>query len=284
MNLLDKDGLSEEQYLSEYDPGNFARPSVTSDIVIFTVTDECESNYRKLPEKELRILLIRRGAHPYIGQWALPGGFVRPNETVGAAANRELIEEAGIQCGHLEQLYTFSKPKRDPRTWIISCAHMALVDSGKLKLIAGSDANDARWFTIKAEYKAGLMTLSLSNDDIDLVAKVGLRHNGIEFEVVENDGLAFDHAEIIACAIERLRAKLEYTDLVFNLMPDRFTLTELQRVYETILGKSLFMAAFRRKIKDLVLETGEYTQKAGHRPSQIFMRRKERKKNYDKQD
>ena len=115
--------LSEKQFSERYDPGEFPRPSVAVDIVVFTVTDARSSNYRKLSEKELCILLIRRGGHPYKGQWALPGGFACPDETVGEAANRELAEETGIQGGYLEQLYTFSKPGRDPRTWRLSPAN-----------------------------------------------------------------------------------------------------------------------------------------------------------------
>jgi ADP-ribose pyrophosphatase YjhB (NUDIX family) len=274
MSQLDMNGLNEKQFLEQYNPGEYPRPSVTVDIVIFTVADVQNDNYRKLPEKELRILLIQRGGHPFIGQWALPGGFVRPEETVGEAAKRELAEEAGVHGGYLEQLYTFSKPGRDPRTWVISCAHMALVDSERLNLIAGSDADDARWFVVKTENTAEHIKLSLSNENTNLSAVIAPKPNEMEMQIVENNGLAFDHAEIIMCALNRLRAKLEYTDLAFSLMPEKFTLTELQQVYEAILGKPLYKAAFRRKVKSLVEETDEFTQNAGHRPSQIFIRRK----------
>jgi len=253
MNSLDLNGLTEKQFLEQYDPGKYQRPSVAVDMIIFTVADVQCDNYRKLPEKELRVLLIRRGGHPYIGRWALPGGFVNPSETVGEAARRELMEETGIQDAYLEQLYTFSNPGRDPRTWVISCAHMALIDSSQIKLRAGSDADDVRWFTVRFKQDK----LSLSNDDI----------------VLSENGLAFDHAEIIICAINRLRAKLEYTDLAFCLMPEKFTLTELQQVYETILGKPLYKAAFRRKIVDLVWKTDQYTSDKGHRPAIIYTKK-----------
>ena len=276
--LLDENGLNEKEFLEQYNPGDFARPSITVDIVIFTIADVREDNYRKLPEKELRILLIRRGGHPYIGQWALPGGFVHPKETVGEAAKRELEEETGLQSGYLEQLYTFSKPGRDPRTWVISCAHMALINSERLKLRAGSDAEDARWFTVKTENPAENINLFLSNPELNLSAVIMPESDRMELEIIENSGLAFDHAEIIMCAVNRLRAKLLHTDLAFSLMPKEFTLTELQQVYEAILGRPLFKAAFRRKIKNLVVETGEYTQNAGHRPSQLFKLRTKQKK------
>jgi ADP-ribose pyrophosphatase YjhB (NUDIX family) len=274
--------LNEQQFLEQYDPDKYPRPSVAADIVIFTAADVRENNYRKLAKKELRVLLIRRGEHPFMGQWALPGGFVRPSETVGEAADRELADETGISGGYLEQLYTFSNPGRDPRTWVISCAHMALIDSEELNLKAGSDADDARWFRVKLENRAEHVCLSLSNEKTRLISVLKPISNNT-FEHTENqnnknnknNGLAFDHAEIIAYALQRLRAKLEYTDLAFCLVPEKFTLTELQQVYEVILGKALLKAAFRRKIKENVIETGEYTQKAGHRPSQIFIKRKQ---------
>jgi len=266
-------GINEKHFLAHYNPGEYPRPSVTVDIVLFTVADVKGDNYRKLSEKELRILLIKRGRHPFIGQWALPGGFVNPEETVGEAASRELAEEAGVSGGYLEQLYTFSKPKRDPRTWVISCAHMALIDSERLNLRAGSDADDARWFVVKTENKGNNIKLLLSNEDTDLTAVVETRSDASEMRIIENNGLAFDHSEIIACAINRLRARLEHTDLAFSLVGEKFTLTQLQQVYEAILGKPLYKAAFRRKVKSLVTETDEYTQKGGHRPSQIFIRR-----------
>jgi len=278
MQRLDANRLTEQQFLDQYNPGDFPRPSVAADIVIFSVVDLIVDNYRKLPEKELQVLLIRRGGHPYIGQWALPGGFVRPSETVGEAANRELYEETGIRSGYLEQLYTFSQPGRDPRTWVISCAHMALINSNRLKLKAGTDADDARWFTLKAESQSDSIQLSLSNEVIQLTSTVTMVHDNTRSRIIENNGLAFDHAMIIAYAIQRLRAKMEYTDLAFSLLPERFTLTELQRVYEIVLGKPLLKAAFRRKIKDLVIGTDEYTQNAGYRPSQIFIRKGQEKR------
>ena len=268
-------GLSEKQFLNQYNSGDFPRPSVTVDIVIFTVADvrKDNHNYRKLSEKELRILLIKRGGHPYIGQWALPGGFVHPDETVGEAANRELSEETGIQGNYLEQLYTFSKPGRDPRAWVISCAHMALIDSEGLNLSAGSDACDAMWFAVKTEKKADRINLLLSSEKINLSAIIMPKSNRFEFQIIENNGLAFDHAEIIICAIARLKSKPEYNDSAFSLMPEEFTLTELQQVYEAILGKPLFKAAFRRKIADMVKETGRFTSEKGHRPAKLYTKK-----------
>lgn len=287
MNIYDKDGMTEQEFLASYNPGDYVRPSVAADIAIFTITGTADANHRKLSRKELSILLIRRGGHPYLGHWALPGGFVRPGETVQDAAGRELREETGVESGYLEQLFTFSEPGRDPRTWVMSCTHMALLNSRDICLKAGDDASDARWFTLTYELPEGAKAvpqedgsllrhyrLELSDGDCHLSAVVEQTdHMGnTAFRVIENNGLAFDHAGIIACAIHRLRNKVEYTDLAFNLMPEKFTLTELQQVYEMVLGRPLIKAAFRRKIKPLVTETGEYTERAGHRPSQLFCR------------
>ncbi|WP_409370265.1 NUDIX hydrolase [Lysinibacillus sp. 38-6] len=291
MDLLDKDGLTEREFLQQYKVGDYERPSVTTDMVIFTVTEEEADSYRKLPEKELRVLLIRRAGHPFLGKWALPGGFVRSNETTEQAAVRELQEETGVEDVYLEQLYTFSDIGRDPRTWVISCSYMALINSDKLELKAGDDAADAAWFKVtyrplkeeKVLIEDGYMKtleyeLILSSEEEELSAVVAktitakTTSTGTDFKIVSNEGLAFDHAKMIACAIERLRGKVNYTDIALHLMPKLFTLTELQQVYEVVLDKELLKAAFRRKVADLVAETDQYTENAGHRPSRLYRR------------
>lgn len=286
---IDKTGLSEEQYLQNYDASRFERPSVTVDILLFTVSDEEPENYRKLPEKVLKVLLIKRGEHPYLGQWALPGGFVGITEDLDEAAYRELESETHVGNVYLEQLYTWGKPDRDPRTRVISCSYMALANSMSLKLEAGDDADDVRWFTVRRrvlEQKKALtedgwalqekILLQLSSDDTSLSAKLENTQTfegkaaHIRREIIELGGIAFDHASILNYGIERLRNKLEYTDIVFNLMPEYFTLTELQQVYETILDKELLKANFRRKIGGLVLETNHMTKDEGHRPAKLY--------------
>lgn len=291
MNLLDRDGLTERQFFEQYRAGDFERPSVAADMVIFTVTNTEADSYRKLPEKELRILLIRRGGHPFLGNWALPGGFVRPDETTEQAAGRELREETGVDDVYLEQLYTFSDVGRDPRTWVMSCSYMALINSDQVQLKAGDDAALAAWFKVTYRLlrerkeiiedgyvKTKEYELKLTSDEEEFTAVVGRTmtsksaSTSTAYSIVSNDGLAFDHAKIIACAIERLRGKVNYTDIALHLMPDLFTLTDLQQVYEVILDKELLKAAFRRKVADLVAETDHYTENAGHRPSRFYRR------------
>lgn len=208
-------------------------------MVIFTVrnAEEEQLNYRKFPEKELAVLLIKRGAHPYLGKWALPGGFVRSNETTEQAAHRELREETGVDHAYLEQLYTFSDPKRDPRTWVMSCAYMALVDSGSLQLAAGDDADQAAWF--KLSYQLLKETKEYTPEGFVFTKQYQLVLKGVhemlsaviacrtvasdfasvtEYHIVNNDGLAFDHAKIIACAIERMRGKVIFRSMVSDIL------------------------------------------------------------------
>ncbi|MCI8415886.1 MAG: NUDIX hydrolase [Lachnospiraceae bacterium] len=273
----DPNGLTEEEFLAVYQPGDYPKPSVATDMVIFTVTDEEEENYRKLARKELRVLLIKRGGHPYLGSWALPGGFVRPTETTEEAAARELREETGVDKVYLEQLYTFSEPDRDPRTWVMSCSYMALIDSSRVHIQAGDDAAQAAWFQasfrkVEQEDQREVWELTLSHEEI-LLQAILEKETGRSFtdsRILDFGGLAFDHARILACGYERLRGKLSYTDLALHLMPEYFTLTQLQQVYEVVLDREFPVAAFRRKAAPMVTETESYTENGGHRPSRLY--------------
>lgn len=287
--ITDAQGLTEEQFLQNYDAGAYERPSVTVDMLIFTVMEQEQNNYRKLSEKSLQLLLIKRGQHPYIGQWALPGGFVSINESIEDAARRELYTETNIDNIYMEQLYTWGDVERDPRMRVISCSYMALVDRTTLNVQAGDDAADAAWFEVthqlmetnRTELEQGYelekrFRITLQNEQTTLTGTVSHTETvqghvrKAHSRIIESEGLAFDHLLMLQYAIERLRGKVEYTDIIFNLMPPLFTLSELQRVYEIILGKELLAAAFRRKIADSVTETDEYTKDAGHRPSRLY--------------
>lgn len=288
-SAADGNGLTEEQFLQTYDAGDYERPSVTVDMLIFTVMEQEQDNYRKLSEKSLQLLMIQRGGHPHLGQWALPGGFVGIDESLDDAARRELYTETNIDNIYMEQLYTWGEVERDPRMRVISSSYMALVDRTALEVQAGDDAADAAWFEVsyetiqrtRREIEGGAeleqqIRVTLQNETVNLSGVVRITETvqghvrKTRREITENDGFAFDHLKIIQYAIERLRGKIEYTDIIFNLMPPLFTLTELQRVYEIILGKELLAAAFRRKIADRVTETDEYTKDAGHRPSKLY--------------
>lgn len=284
--------MTENEFLKSYDMSKYERPSVAVDMVVFTIKDFQEDNYRKLPQKKLSVLMIKRGNYPFKDRWALAGGFVMKGESTEQSAKRELFEETGVENIYLEQLYTFSEPQRDPRGWIMSCSYMALVDSQKLNAHAGDDAKEVNWFNVdydlehevesvsngvKTVERYYILTLQ-SNDGIILKSKVCYKTHitisGSWSEFVELDSdLAFDHAKIISYAIERLRNKLEYTTIAFNLLPSTFTFTDLQMVHETILGKKLLSANFRRKMKKYVTSADEVSsQTAGHRPAKLMKR------------
>ena len=210
-----------------YDLAIFPRPSVTVDVVIFTVRD-----------KRLTLLLIQRKGSPFEGHWALPGGFVRPEETLEGAARRELAEETGVTDVFLEQLRAFGDPGRDPRTWVITVAHTALIPSDRLVLRADTDAADAHWFPLA-----------------DLPGP-----------------LAFDHQTILDYALMSLRARLEKDLHVARaLLPTRFTLTQMQEIYEILLGRPYDKRNFRK----WVLGTGslaatDQEQRGQHRPALLY--------------
>lgn len=188
---------------------------------------------------ELKVLLIERNHEPFAHKWALPGGFVDMDEDLPDAAMRELAEETNITDVYLEQLFTFGEPNRDPRTRVITIAYFALLSADQVErqqLRASSDASDARWWNIYAMPE-----------------------------------LAFDHERILQYALQRLRWKLEWTALGFLLLPEEFTLTELQKVYETVLNEKLDKRNFRRKIlgSDLIEESGNVS-KGDHRPAKQY--------------
>lgn len=190
-----------------------------------------------LDEGALKVLLIERGLKPFKGQWALPGGFVQLGETLDEAVARELEEEAGLRGVFLEQLYTFGAVKRDPRERVVSVAYFALVNLADHTTRASTDAADARWFPAALP-----------------------------------PPLAFDHAEILKTALDRLRGKLRWQPVGFELLPEKFTLTQLQKLYESVLGTVLDKRNFRKKVLgfDLLVPLDETTRDGRHRPAQLF--------------
>ena len=186
---------------------------------------------------ELKVLLIQRALEPFKGKWALPGGFVRVDETLDDAARRELVEETGLEDIYLEQLYTFGAVKRDPRERVVSVAYYALVKLSDHKAKAATDAADAQWFPVSTLPK-----------------------------------LAFDHAEIVAMALARLQGKVRYQPIGFELLPPKFTLSDLQHLYEVILGAELDKRNFRKKVLGfgLLVALNEIQKGGRHRPAQLF--------------
>lgn len=263
---------SEEEFLKNYNPDMFEKLSVTSDILIFSVADGTQDNYRKLNKKHFSVLLVKREDHPFKDKWCLPGGFIKMDETTIDAAKRILKDETNLENIYLEQLYTFDGINRDPRMRIISTSYMALIDKNKLDT---KISNNASWFamTILEDEESIHITFDNGIESFSVVVGKHLRElttDRYEYTIVKNDKLAFDHPLVIASGISRLKNKLEYTDIVFNMMPEYFTLGELQQVYEVILGKKLLDPAFRRIIASKVEKTKKMKTGGGHRPSVLF--------------
>lgn len=267
----------EEQFLSEYSAEAYERPSVATDIAAFSLHTEKANVYRKNPEQKLSLLLIKRGEHPYLNAWALPGGFVRPNETVEECAYREIREESNLEPVSLIQVDVFSKPERDPRCRVISVAYASIIAEEQSKIRGGDDAVDAGWFEVKFTSSGeNECKLTLTNGSTVLGALLEEKKTVFGktyFDIRENDGLAFDHAEIIASALSSLRKEAERFEIVFDFLPEKFTLTALQRVQETLMGISHLAPNFRRKVADYVIETDEFTEGAGHRPARLYKRK-----------
>jgi len=247
---------SEAEFLASYDPRAYAPVAVTVDVVALTIRDGA-----------LHVLLVQRGAPPFAGQWALPGGFVHAGpgragpaaagraaagraaeEDLDAAALRELAEETGQQLGrvHLEQLATYGTPGRDPRMRVISVAYLVFAPELP-EPTAGSDARDAAW---------------VPADSLGLTEGSGAQRPGTTRK------LAFDHARILADGVERARAKLEYTPLATAFVTGEFTISELRGVYETVWGERLHAGNFHRKVLSVpgfVESTGATTETGGPR-------------------
>lgn len=287
----------EKEFLAGYDLTKYDRPSVAADIVVFAIMADGErDNTRKPQDKKLKILLIERGGYPYKGCWAMPGGFCKKKEDVIDSARRELSEETGIDDAYVKLVGVYGEPGRDPRGWVISSTYMALMDEERCRVKAGDDARDAGWFTVELENISGKKEVSgngeryrlvLTDSGSDTRLSAVLRKTDMStrgrssdsYDIEECEGLAFDHARIITEAVLGLREDLgRDPELAFDLLPERFTLSELQNVFEQIWDRELTTPNFRRKIADYVEET-EYIQEGErYRPAKLFTRRKDARK------
>jgi len=228
--------------LAGYDPTVYDRPSVTVDVALLSVKDDT-----------LVTLLLRRAEPPYRGRYALPGGFLRVDEPLEAAAARVLREKAGLADVFLEQLFTFGGVHRDPRMRIVTVAYYALVHPGRLE----SAAQGTTLARIEVPWEG------------ETGGPIECHPWGVERSAL---ALAFDHADILGTAVKRLRGKLDYTPIGFQLLPERFTLAELQRVHETVLARPLNKDSFRRRMlaSGQLEATGELQQGVDHRPPELY--------------
>lgn len=276
MEISDED----KKFLGLYSDSIYEKPSFTVDAVILRLVDKETNNYRKLPEKKLQVYLLNRKYSPFKDKFAIVGTFVDLNNELAKTMKLCVESKVGLENFYYEQLYTFGEKQRDPRTRVLSVSYMLLTNQSKL--------HGGEWFDIdlnngkiklesfdngyRSEREVEIILTSgdtvLKNNLIVKSEKKGIERVS-EVEVVNSD-IAFDHTKIIYYALNRLKNKLEYTDIIFNLMKEKFTLTELKNSYEVILGERLLDANFRRKTASLVLPLNEYTQDKGHRPSQLF--------------
>jgi 8-oxo-dGTP diphosphatase len=234
---------TEEAFLASYDPGAFERPSVAVDVALLAVF-----------EGHLETVLVTRADHPFRGSLALPGGFVRMDESLDAAATRLLATKAGIEGVFIEQLYTFGDPGRDPRTRVVTVAYYALVDRRRLSA-AGAASTSA------VTARVGVPWEGETGGPVQVLGQAG-----------EELPLAFDHADILGMAVKRIRGKLDYTPIGFQLLPALFTLRDLQDVHETVLGRPLNKDSFRRRMlaSGQLEATGERQRDVDHRPAELY--------------
>ena len=265
--------LTEEEFLKNYDSSIYDKLSMTTDILILSVSSKDSNNYRKTDKKMMSVLLVKRDDHPYKDKWCLPGGFLNPkSETLEECAKRVLKRETNLEDIYLEQLYTFDRIDRDPRMRVISTAYVALIDKDELK----QDVKNASWFDITLmEEKDGVVLLVLDNGEetISLEVNKVLRNkitDRYDYISKNNNMIAFDHDVVIVSGIEKIKEKVNSSDIVFNMMPEYFTLGDLQQVYEVLLGKKLIDAPFRRIIASKVEKTEKMKTGEGHRPSYLF--------------
>jgi len=238
--------MDEAAFLKSYDPTDYARPSLAVDLILMSIV-----------QGKPAALLIRRDEHPGLGCWALPGGFVAMDESLDAAAHRVLATKARMANAYVEQLYTFGAVDRDPRTRIVSVAYFALLPPAS--------------FAASLKASSGLMLAEI------FVPWPGEMGGAVEARSADGDTLplAFDHADMLGLAMLRLRGKLDYSDVAFALLPERFTLRALQNVHEAVLGRALNKPAFRRRMLDTgkLEATGERESGASFRPAELFRHR-----------
>jgi len=287
---LSKEKLNqnEEEFLKEYNPGDYKRPSVTNDVIIFTTDDKKEDNSRKVPKKGLQVLLIKRDDYPQKGKWAIPGGFVNMDESLEEGAIRKLKDETGIDNVYMEQLYSFGEVNRDPRTRVISVGNVALISKDNINFNNKNTVKETKWFwieknLIKSEedekYMLNEYILKFRSEDgafevdyeiTEKIEKSVLRKIEKTYRVLKDgsEELAFDHYKIVDYAIDRIRNKIEYTPIALNLLPRLFTVKELQCVYEAIMGREILN--FRRKMDEMIVETDEKIEGKPFRPAKVF--------------
>ena len=273
MSEVNAQGQTLEEFLAAYDETQYRRPSNTVDMILMTIS-----------EGNLKLLLVKRGNHPFIHDWALPGGFINFDEDMETAVERELAEETNIrEHTYFKQLYTFGNADRDPRTRIITTAYLSMTPEENIRnTAAGDDAADTGWFTISkitehtdGEGRKSVLRMDLEEQDIHMIYNVtdSVRNNYVEtrseLDPASNAKLACDHIKAVNMAMDQIQHRAASTGILFNMLPEEFTLRQAQTVYEAIIGRTTDTGNFRRDIKKMLKATGRKCS-GGGRAAELY--------------
>ncbi len=243
----------------------------TVDLIVFGISKYQSKNIRELSKKKLSVILLNREKEPFKNHYCLPGGYVKDNETAEEAAQRVLKKETGLDSILLTMVNINDDIDRDPRNRTISVSYIALIDIDK---ITQKLSDNASWFNVDYIIKDNKITVTLNNDNIHFTYDIGRKiidkkSDNEKYYLIEGRKLAFDHEKILLDGIMNLRKKVKSTDIVFNLMPEYFTIGELEQVYEAILKEKIVNSAFRRAMKSKFIVTDKVIKTGGHRPSNL---------------
>lgn len=269
-------------FLALYSDSIYEKPSVTVDAVIFRISEKKNENYRKLPEKKLQVFLTKRQYAPFKNKFSVVGTFIDLKHELSETMQLCVKNKVGLDNYYFEQLFTFGEKTRDPRTRVLSVSYMLLTNTEE-------NIQNGEWFDVEVKKITSKKTEQtdgysyVQRYDLVLVSQKETLYNQIEVSITKTDlkenkvvkiiksPMAFDHAKMVFIALERLKNKLEYTDIIFNLLPKEFTLTELKQCYEVILSEKLLDANFRRKTAHMVCATDKFEEAKGHRTSKLFV-------------
>lgn len=265
--------MNEKEFIAEYDISNYERPSVAADMAVFAVRDVRSDNPKKRTEKKLTLMLIKRGEHPYKDKWALPGGFLRMNETIEECAARELSEETGLKEPFLRQFRTYSRVDRDPRGRIISCAYISLVSASSDVVSASSDASDASWFDVDINEKEDGFTVTLSSGEDILLDIEAEEKNDMAAPKNVTGELAFDHVNIITDALHYIRSGMDTSEFIFMLLPEKFSIPQMQAVYSLVMGRTVSKEVVHR-LYGRKMEKTMHSDESGQHKRAVLYRKK----------
>ncbi len=265
--------MNEKEFIDGYSITDYERPSVAADMAVFAVRDVVPDNPKKSAEKKLTLMLIKRGEHPYRDMWALPGGFLRMNETIEECAARELTEETGLKEPYLRQFRTYSDVERDPRGRIISCAYISLVSASSDVVCASSDASDAAWFDVGiTETENGFSAVFSNENGVLLETDVTEKNDSAVTECVKGT-LAFDHVRIITDAIYYIRNGIDTNEFIFMLLPEKFSIPQMQAVYALVKGRKVSKEVVHR-LYDKKMEKTMQSDEGGQHKRAVLYRKK----------